>query len=128
MQRPTARVSVAEGGKQKPELRPPSGLGAPPGVRRPDERQSGTRKKSALQNEALQQRLPPEIKFGILDGNAVRFTSLEAWWLVDGVWRPISPDEVLLNAAVMREARFNQVFPQVPRLPSNAFKADDLQN
>jgi hypothetical protein len=128
MQRPTARVSVAEGGKQKPELRPPSGLGAPLGVRRPDERQSGTQKKSALQNEAFQQSLPPEIKFGILDGNAVRFTSLEAWWLVDGVWRPISPDEVLLNAAVMREARFNQVFPQVPRLPSNAFKADDLQN
>jgi hypothetical protein len=69
-----------------------------------------------------------ETKFGILDGNAGRFTSLEAWWLVDGVWRPISPDEVLLNAAVMREARFNQVFPEVPQLPRKAFKADNLQN
>ena len=64
----------------------------------------------------------------MLDGNAVRFTGREAWWLVDGVWRPISPGEVLLNAAVMREARFNQFFPEVPRLPSNAFKADKLQN
>lgn len=63
----------------------------------------------------------------MLDGNAVRFTSLEAWWLVGGVWRPISLDEVLLNAAVIREARFKQLFPQVPQLPSNAFKADNLQ-
>ena len=126
-QSPT-RISVAEGRTQKPEARASSGLVAPPGVRPPDERQSGSPKKGAAQDEALQQILPAEIKFGILDGNAVRFTSLEAWWLVDGVWRPISPDEVLLNAAVMREARFNQVFPQVPRLPSNAFKADNLQD
>jgi hypothetical protein len=73
-----------------------------------------TPKKGAAQDEA--QGLPPEIKFGMLDGNAVRFPSLETWWLVDGVWRPIHPDEVLLNAAVMREARLNQVFPEVPRL------------
>ena len=126
MQRPTARASAAEGGKRK--LRPSSGLVAPPGVRPPDERQSGTPKKGAPQEEAFPQSLPAEIKFGMLDGNAVRFTSLEAWWLVDGVWRPISPDEVLLNAAVMREAQFNQVFPEVPQLPRKAFKADNLQN
>jgi hypothetical protein len=119
-QRPSPRGSTAEGGQQKPEPRPHSGLVARPEVRPAAERQSGTRKKAA-QDEALQQSLPTEIKFAMLDGNAVRFTSLEAWWLVDGVWRPISPDEVLLNAAVMREARFNQLFPQVPRLPSNAF-------
>src|SRR4029077_14555937 len=35
---------------------------------------------------------PTDIKFGMLDGNAVRFTNLEAWWLVDGTWHPISPD------------------------------------
>jgi hypothetical protein len=107
-----------------PPSSPPRPAASPP----PDERQSGSPKKGAAQDETLQQILPAEIKFGILDGNAVRFTSLEAWWLVDGVWRPISPDEVLLSAAVMREARFNQLFPEVPRLPSNAFKADDLQN
>ena len=33
----------------------------------------------------------------MLDGNAVRFTNLEAWWLVDGAWRPISPGEVLVQ-------------------------------
>ena len=64
-----------------------------------------------------------DIKFGMLDGNAVRFTNLEAWWLVDGTWRPLSPDEVLSNAAVMREARFNQLFPHVPLLPKKAFQS-----
>jgi len=66
---------------------------------------------------------PTDIKFGMLDGNAVRFTNLEAWWLVDGTWRHISPDEVLSNAAVMREARFNQLFPHVPLLPKKAFQS-----
>ena len=88
----------------------------------------GPQNRALARDEALQQSLPAGIKFGVLDGNAVRFTSLEAWWLVDGAWRPISPDEVLLNAAVMREARFNQFFPEVPRLPSNAFKTDKFQN
>jgi hypothetical protein len=127
MQRLSARVSAAEGGTQKPEARPPLGLAPPPGVRPPDERQSGSPKKGAAQDEALQQSPPAEIKFGMLDGNAVRFTSREAWWLVDGVWRPISPGEVLLNAAVMREARYDQFFPEVPPLPSHAFKADNLK-
>ena len=120
----TARVSAGEEGKQKPERRP--GLVAPPAVRPPDEKQSATPTQGAP--DEAQEGIPAEIKFGMLDGNAVRFTSREAWWLVDGVWRAISPGEVLLNAAVMREARFNQFFPEVPRLPSNAFKADKLQN
>ena len=60
----------------------------------------------------------------MLDGNAVRFTNFEAWWLVDGAWRPISLGEVLSNAAVMREARFKEVFPQVPILPREAFQPD----
>jgi phasin len=125
--RPTARDPAAEGGKQKIEasrtklnVPPPSGLVAPPGVRPPDERQPETRKKGTPEDEPIPQSLPAEIKFGMLDGNAVCFTNLEAWRLVDGAWRPISLGEVLLNAAVMREARFNRLFPRVPRLPSNA--------
>ena len=120
-----ARVSAAEGGTQKPEARP--GLVAPPAVRPPDEKQSATPTEGAPQDQALQEGIPAEIKFGMLDGNAVRFTSREAWWLVDGVWRPISPGEVLLNAAVMREARYDQFFPEVPPLPSHAFQADNLK-
>jgi hypothetical protein len=115
----TARVSGGEEGKEKPKPRP--SLVAPRAVR-PDEKQSATSTEGAPQDEALQEGIPAEIKFGMLDGNAVRFTSREAWWLVDGVWRPISPGEVLLNAAVMREARYDQFFPEVPPLPREAFK------
>jgi transposase-like protein len=68
-------------------------------------------------------RQPTDIRFGMLDGNAVRFTNLEAWWLVDGTWRRISSDEVLSNAAVMREARFKQFFPHIPLLPEDAFQS-----
>ena len=89
---------------------------------RPHERQSGTPKKSAPYEHATQVPLRG-VKFGMLDGNAVRFTNFEAWWLVDGAWRPISPGEVLSNAAVMREARFKEVFPQVPILPRKAFQS-----
>jgi hypothetical protein len=113
------------------QRRDPQKFGAAPvagsTVRPADESQSKARKKGAPGDERTQSLLA-EIKFGMLDGNAVRFTSLEAWWLVDGAWRPISPDEVLLNAAVMRKARFNQLFPKVPRLPSNAFKSDNFQD
>ena len=123
-QRSTLRVSAAEGGGPKPEPPSPSVVVAQPEARPPDEGQSAIQKMGAARDEALEQSLAAGIKFGMLDGNPVRFTSLEAWWLVDGAWRPISPDEVLLNAAVMREARFNQFFPEVPRLPSHAFKAD----
>jgi len=90
---------------------------------RPDERQSGTPKKGVPHDHAPQV-LPMGVKFGMLDGNAVRFTNFEAWWLVDGAWRPISPGEVLSNAAVMREARFKEVFPRVPILPRKAFQSD----
>ena len=90
---------------------------------RPHERQSRTSKKRAPHEPAAQV-LPMGVKFGMLDGNAVRFTNFEAWWLVDGAWRPISPGEVLSNAAVMREERFKQVFPQVPILPRKAFQSD----
>jgi len=83
-----------------------------------------TRKKDTPdEEEPVLQSLSAEIKFGMLDGNAVRFTNLEAWCLINGAWRPISPREVLLNAAVVREARFNQLFPKVPRLPNNAFQS-----
>lgn len=117
---PAARERVAWQGHdaQKP-ARPPA---AGPTVRPRVARRTVTQEKGAREDEPIRQDLPADIKFGMLDGNAVRFTNLEAWWLVDGAWRPISLDEVLLNAAVMREARFNQVFPKVPRLPSNAFK------
>jgi hypothetical protein len=123
---PAARDRTGERLKQRPDTRKlESPTSRPAGACLPDKRQLATRKKGIPEKEPVQEGPPTQIKFGILDGNAVRFTNLEAWWLVDGAWCPISPGEVLLNAAVMREARFNQVFPQLPRLPSDAFKSDN---
>ena len=121
---PTARERVAWQGRDTQKLARPPAAGSTVRPRG----QTVTQKKGALEDKPIRQSLPADIKFGMLDGNAVRFTNLEAWWLVDGAWRPISPDEVLLNAAVMREARFNQLFPKVPGLPSNAFKSENPQD
>jgi hypothetical protein len=45
-----------------------------------------------------------KIQFGRLDDNAVRFSRLEAWQLLDGTLRPISVDEVLSDAVVLSKA------------------------
>jgi len=124
--RPAARPKQKPEGQKRetpPLARPAAGLV----VRAPDKRQPRTRKKGTPETEPAQQSLKAEIKFGMLDGNAVRFTDFEAWWLVDGNWCPISPTDVLLNAPVLSEARFIELFPQVPRLPNNAFKAANGQ-
>jgi len=123
---PTERDRVEWHRRDRQKLARPSATG--PTIRPSVAKQSAPQKKGAPKDEPFRQSLPADIKFGILDGNPVRFTNLEAWWLIDGAWRPISPDEVLLNAAVMREARFNQLFPKVPGLPSNAFESENLQD
>ena len=118
----TSRHPAGNQGEQKPQAtRIPTRQIVRADATRPHERQSGTPKKGAP-HEPAQKVIPMGVKFGMLDGNAVRFTNFEAWWLVDGAWRPISPGEVLSNAAVMREAQFKEVFPQVPILPRRAFQ------
>jgi hypothetical protein len=112
LQKLRTRDASAGRGKQKPET----------ATKAKGRRPSPDRgRRSDAERTPVARGLPMEIKFGMLDGNAVRFTDFEAWLLVDGIWRPMSPDEVVPNAVEMREARFDQLFPQVPRLPSNAF-------
>ena len=41
--------------------------------------------KKGAPHEPAPQVLPMGVKFGMLDGNAVRFTNFEAWWLVEGL-------------------------------------------
>jgi len=104
---------AAEGeGKQRPET-VTKAKGRPPS---PDKVIQGDAETASVPLE-----LPMEIKFGMLDGKAVRFTDSEAWWLVDGIWRRSSSDEVVPNVVEMRKARFDHLFPRVPPLPSNAF-------
>jgi hypothetical protein len=128
--RSTSRDPARKLGERKPQAkRTPTDEVTPAETARPFKRQSGSQKRNAPHEPAPRkpapQHLPTGVKFGMLDGNAVRFTNFEAWWLVDGAWRSISPGEVFSNAAVMREARFKQLFPQVPILPRKAFQSDN---
>jgi hypothetical protein len=88
-----------------------------------DQARPGARKQGARQKPVSQSRRA-DIQFGRLDDNAVRFTKLEAWRLLGNTWRPIPVDEVLAEAVVLSEARFDQLFPQVPQLPPRAFLPD----
>jgi hypothetical protein len=69
-----------------------------------------------------------EIQYGMLDDNAVCFTSLEAWQLLDNTWSPIPVDEVLSDAVELSKARFDEIFPQVPKLPTDAFSPEHDQD
>jgi hypothetical protein len=69
-----------------------------------------------------------KIQFGMLDGNAVRFTSAEAWALLEGAWKKVPVDEVLSDAVVLSQARFGQLYPEVPELPVPAFRPKGKQN
>jgi phasin len=133
-QRPTARDPATEGAKQATQAskrplkaRSTSRPVTSAKVQPPQKRQGREEKKATADDQPVSARHTAEIKFGVLDGNAVRFTELEAWWLVDGAWCPIPPGEILANAAVVKETRFHKLFPEAPRLPSEAFQADNHQ-
>jgi hypothetical protein len=122
-QAPAQRVGrKPQAAKTKAKTRSSSAPVARQGARPDRERQSRTQRKGAPKEPDLRN-LSTDIKFGMLDGNPVRFTNLEAWWLVDGAWQPIPTGEVLSNAAVIREVRFKRLFPQAPLLPSKAFQS-----
>jgi hypothetical protein len=95
---------------------------APP--RRPasNEARTSERKGRAPERDAASPSGPGKIQFGMLDGNAVRFTSAEAWALLEGAWKKVSVKEVLSDAVVLSQARFDQLYPEVPQLPASAFK------
>ncbi len=86
------------------------------------------RKGRARGHDAVSPSATDKIQFGMLDGNAVRFTSTEAWALLDGAWRRVSADEVLTDAVVLSQARFDQLYPEVPQLPASAFRPKGKQN
>jgi hypothetical protein len=92
-----------------------------------DHRLPSSEAHTGAREDPVSQSRRAEIQFGRLDDNAVRFTSLEAWRLLYGTWRPISVDEVLSDAVVLSKARFDQLFPQVPQLPTDAFLPDHDQ-
>lgn len=65
------------------------------------------------------------INFGSFESNAARFTTFEAWVLIDKKWRKLHPADVNNSAALLSEAKFNAEFGQVPALPKAAFQSDE---
>lgn len=72
-------------------------------------------------NVSVAKSAQPWVQFGMLDENPVRFTDQEAWWLVEGIWSQITVAEVLDNAVVLSQARYNEMFGDLLQLPSSAF-------
>ena len=66
------------------------------------------------------------VKYADHEGNAVRYTTFEAWWYVPEVpyvkWMPIDSAEITNHAKVLTEAQFNSQFPDLPALPTTAFQ------
>jgi hypothetical protein len=88
----------------------------------PNKARASEQKGRARARDAVSPSGTDKVQFGMLDGNAVRFTSTEAWALLQGAWRKASADEVLSDAVVLSRSRFNQLYPEVPELPASAFK------
>jgi hypothetical protein len=51
----------------------------------------------------------------------VRYTPTEAWWLVNGTWMPIHPADVANDASILTEDYYNDMYPNLPALPPEAF-------
>jgi hypothetical protein len=122
-QRSTLRVSAGEGGGQKPEPRSPSVVASPPEARPPDET-TGTAKQGVARGSSAN--LATGIKFGKLDGNAVPLPALRL-----GGWSMALGGRSLQRRSVKcrRDAGSPLIsFPELPRLPSKAFKTDKFQS
>lgn len=57
-----------------------------------------------------------------LNGQAVKYSTTEAWWIIDGQWHKADLPDVFNNASMMTDAQFEQMFPNLPALPDAAFK------
>jgi hypothetical protein len=65
------------------------------------------------------------IKYGEIDDLPVRYTDKEAWWFVKGAWEKIDPATAHEKAAIVGEASFNKLYPDLPPLPITAFQSSD---
>jgi len=87
-----------------------------------NEARASERKARARERNAVSPSGAGKIQFGMLDGNAVRFTSAEAWAWREGAWKRVPVDEVQSEAVVLSQARFDKLYPDVPELPASAFQ------
>ena len=61
-----------------------------------------------------------------LEGRPVRLNDIEAWWVINGEWKPLHLAEAAFNAALLRKEEFERCFPNLPPLPGTAFRTNDV--
>jgi len=61
--------------------------------------------------------------YGDFDGIACRYTGSEVWVLHDAGWVEINSASGNNAARELTKAQFDQLFPNVPPLPSTAFQS-----
>jgi len=66
-----------------------------------------------------------EIRYGRLDGHAVRYTYNEAWVLVDGAWHETESIFVIIKAERLTREAYLETFGHLPPLPKTAFDPAD---
>jgi len=50
------------------------------------------------------------------------FTENEAWWFINGKWHQLTPREVHRSAGLLHAHEFLKRYPNLPRLPEEAFR------
>ncbi len=64
-------------------------------------------------------------KFGFLDNQPVRYLVTEGWIFWRGEWHPVHPAEIYHDGRVLTEEQFNELYPDLPSLPSTAFQSTE---
>jgi hypothetical protein len=66
-----------------------------------------------------------KIRYATLEGRPVLVSKTEAWWVIDGAWKPMHLAEASFNARLLTKERFDRAFPDLPQLPSSAFETNN---
>lgn len=64
------------------------------------------------------------VRYGVMEGNAVRFTIMEAWWSAPngGKWYPLNVAEAFDGTKELSEKEFERRFPHLQAMPKAAFQ------
>jgi|SRR6516162_2562280 len=65
-----------------------------------------------------------EIRYATLERRPVRLNDHEAWWVINGAWKPLHLAEAVFGASLLTQEHFEKSFPNLPQLPSTAFQTD----
>ena len=62
-----------------------------------------------------------QLKYAYLDAHPVVFNETEAWAYMGGRWQKLHLAEAHGKAKLLTKAEFDDMFRQIPSLPSSAF-------